>query len=141
MRALQDFFLGELKKTATVAGFGIRINGSDDHAHRIPNNINISITGISSERLVIELDAKGIAVASKSACREDADEESYVIAALRRHQKAGVPATTSMAGSGIEGSLRFTMGRSTTKAELARTVRVFERIVSKIQKSNKDFED
>ncbi len=137
LRTLQDFFFAELEKMGKgtdregVHGdaFEIRINGSHEHAHRIPNNINISIAGISSERLVIELDAKGIAIASKSACREDADEESYVIAALRRHQEA----SGSGAGGGIEGSLRFTMGRSTTKADLTRTVAVLGKIVSKIK--------
>ena len=81
---------------------------------------------MSSERLIIELDAKGIAASSKSACRSDSDEESYVIAALRQNQNLDT----------TEGSIRFTIGRETTKADVEKTVRVLTEIVNKI----KDFE-
>src|SRR5690606_24520633 len=101
---------------------GLKVNGSG--TERICNNINISIPGISSERLVIELDAAGICAASKSACREDADEESYVIAALRAAgevQSSG--GHTLQKAAAQEGSIRFTMGASTTKDDIVRTVR------------------
>lgn len=95
-----------------------RVNGS--LVERVPNNINISISNISSERLVIELDSQGICAASKSACREQDDEESYVIAALRKNMSS-------------HGSIRFTMGRRTTKGDVEKTVKVLAEIVSKIK--------
>lgn len=115
---LQKYFFIELEKNIPK----LKINGSV--ADRICNNINISIPHMSSERLVIELDAQGICAASKSACREQDDEESYVIAALRKDRSA-------------HGSLRFTMGRSTTRADIARVVETLAKIVNKI----KVFED
>ena len=117
---LQNYFFKELEKNLT----NYQVNGSREF--RNPNNINISISGVSSERLVIELDAKGIAASSKSACRSDSDEESYVIAALRQNQNLDT----------TEGSIRFTIGRETTKADVEKTVRVLTEIVNKI----KDFE-
>lgn len=115
---LQKYFVTELEKQIPK----LRINGSV--AERIPNNINISIPNMSSERLVIELDAQGICASSKSACREQDDEESYVIAALRKDRSA-------------HGSIRFTMGRGTKKADISRVVGELAKIVNKI----KAFED
>ncbi len=111
---LQKYFFVELERQIPR----LRINGSI--TDRICNNINISIPNMSSERLVIELDAQGICAASKSACREQDDEESYVIAALRKNQSS-------------HGSIRFTMGRSTTKADVIRVVETLAKIVSNIK--------
>ncbi len=79
------------------------LNGSI--SERLPNNINISIPGIDSEFIVLKLDALGIACSTKSTCM-DSDEASYVISALgkgREHSRS---------------SLRFSLGRSTTKAHI-----------------------
>ncbi len=119
---LQNYFFKELEKNLT----NYQVNGSREF--RNPNNINISISGVSSERLVIELDAKGIAASSQSACRSDKDEESYVIAALRRAQ--------NITSSVTEGSIRLSMGRSTLKEDVERTVKTLVEIVNKIR----DFE-
>lgn len=118
LSALQNYFFAELQKQIP----GMKINGSV--SERIPNNINISIPRISSERLVIELDAQGIAAASKSACREQNDDESYVIQALRKSRST-------------DGSIRFTMGRSTTRRDVTRTISALVKIVGRI----KDFEE
>lgn len=115
---LQKFFFTELEKSIPK----LKINGSV--TDRICNNINISIPHMSSERLVIELDAQGICAASKSACREQDDEESYVIAALRKDRSA-------------HGSIRLSMGRATTQADIVRVVETLAKIVNKI----KVFED
>ena len=89
------------------------------------NNINISIPGISGERLVIELDARGICASSKSACKEDNGEESHVIAAIRK--------TSDLKNTATAGSLRFTMGTKTTRSEITKTVAVLRLIVQSIQ--------
>lgn len=91
-----------------VGDYKIILNGSKDV--RLPNNINISIPGISSELLVIELDAKGIEVSSKSACKSEEEGESYVLKALRIAQEEKL--------NEEEGSLRITLGRGTTKADM-----------------------
>lgn len=50
--------------------------------NRLPNNINFSIENFEGEQLVLELDAKGFAVSSGSACAYNNDEGSYVILAI-----------------------------------------------------------
>jgi len=112
-------------KGASSLEFESRDGFKKESGLRVCNNINISIQGISSERLVIELDAKGICAASKSACREESDEESYVIAALRKAQNSSSKTT--------EGSIRFTMGRGTTKGDVDKAVFALQAIVKAIR--------
>jgi cysteine desulfurase len=83
---------------------GLKLNGNREK--RIANNINISIEGQDSEYLVLALDSKGIACATKSACIRDRKIGSYVVQALD--------------GEGGGGGLRFSLGRETTKEEADR---------------------
>ncbi|MDB4984350.1 MAG: aminotransferase, class superfamily, partial [Patescibacteria group bacterium] len=123
---LQSYFFSELAKNIPDA----IVNGSLHE--RICNNINITITGISGERLVIELDAKGISAASKSACKEDNGEESHVIAAIRRADDRFIRKDGVIGGS-TDGSLRFTMGKGTTKRDVEKAVVVLAGIIKKIR--------
>jgi cysteine desulfurase len=103
------------------ASYKIILNG--DKVNRLPNNINISISGISSELLVIELSAKGIMVSSKSACKSDDPDESYVISALR-YAQGSTPDPTS-------GSLRISLGRETRKSDMEILANVLKSILEK----------
>jgi cysteine desulfurase len=113
---LQSWLLEKL-----LADKRVTLNGSK--TERLPNNINISIDGFSSEQLVIELAARGFAVSSKSACQSDNDEESHVIAALRSAQGIG--------SKSEEGSLRITMGRMTKQKDIDKFLKALKRIVDK----------
>lgn len=115
---LRDFMIVEILKSIP----DVVTNGS--LIDRISNNVNISVPGISGERLVIELDACGISVASKSACKEDSGEASHVLTALRNGSSA------------TDGAVRFTMGRGTQKADVQRLVSELVNIFDRI----KDFE-
>ena len=93
------------------------ING--DRIHRLPNNINISFPGYDSEFLVLELDAHGISVSSKSACKSTDTHPSYVLHALRpTHNEQ-------------EGSLRISLGRNTKKSDIDRVINALSRIRTK----------
>jgi cysteine desulfurase len=118
LEILRDIFVNELKNTIE----GIIVNGSLHE--RNANNINVTVPGISGERLVIELDAHGICAASKSACKEDDGEASHVIAAMRK-EGDGLSVT--------DGAVRFTMGRSTTKRDVVTTVKVLKEMVDRIR--------
>jgi cysteine desulfurase len=104
--------------------YKIILNG--DRANRLPNNINISVSDISSELLVIELSAKGIMVSAKSACKSDDPDESYVIAALNSAQGL-TPDSTS-------GSLRISLGRTTTQSDMDYLVKSLKEILVKYSK-------
>ena len=118
LEVLKDIFVNGLKNTIE----GIIFNGSLHE--RNANNINITVPGISGERLVIELDAHGICAASKSACKEDDGEASHVIAAIRKEGDSL---------SVTDGAVRFTMGRSTTKRDVVTTVKALKEIVDRIR--------
>ena len=112
---LRDYFISLIR-----ANKGIVLNG--DEINRLPNNVNISVPGIESDLLVIELDARRIEVSSKSACQSDDPEESYVIKALRPLSKIE------------EGSIRFSLGRETTKADIDYTLNSLGDILFKLKK-------
>ena len=117
---IRDYGIEKLLALSLVSGYKIILNG--DKEKRLPNNINISILGISSELLVIELDSKGIEVSSKSACKSGEDNDSYVISAIRKICKKTKEE---------EGSLRITLGRYTKKGDIDALVRAFIKILEK----------
>lgn len=102
----------------------IILNG--DKENRLPNNINISIKGIASELLVIELDAKGIEVSAKSACQSGEEDDSYVLTALKKAKNEPIDKE--------EGSLRITLGRETKKSDIDKFIIVLAKILDKYKK-------
>ena len=110
---LRDYFIKKLLNLNPE----IKVNG--DLENRLPNNINITIPKIPSDLLVIELSAKGIYVSEKSACKSGDKSESYVIEAISPLQK---------------GSLRFSLGRKTTKADIDYTIKSLKEILKKLKK-------
>jgi len=120
---LRDYGINKLLKLSNNSPFKIVLNG--DKLNRLPNNINISISGISSELLVIELDAKGIEVSEKSACHSSDDNSSYVIKSIRKICKKGQEE---------EGSLRISLGRYTTKKDIDVLVKELGKILYKYKK-------
>lgn len=105
---LRDWCVGELQKHFPE----VRFNG--DLIMRIPNNINFTLPRHESEELVLRLDARGIAVSAKSACDSASSEISHVIKAL--YHDADIRST--------DGSLRITMGRTTTREDLKKCIQV-----------------
>lgn len=86
---------------------------------RAPHITHIGIKNFDSELLVIELDAKGIAVSAKSACKNEEDQESSI--------------AESIYGKGY-GAIRFSFGRKTTKGELDRAVKALQKVFDKYKK-------
>ena len=106
---LKNFFLLNLKKINPE----IKVNG--DIKNSSPHILNISIPKIDNEFFMLQLDAKGIECSTKSACLRDEDE-SYVLKAICADSK---------------NSLRFSFGRTTTKAELNKTLKTISQILKK----------
>lgn len=97
----------------------VRLNGHPER--RLPNNINISIEGIEGESMLLNLDLKGIACSTGSACSSASLEPSHVLTAM------GLPAVIA------HGSLRFTLGRSTTEKEVDTTLEVLTEVVARLR--------
>ncbi len=99
----------------------ITLNG---HATlRLPNNVNISVPGVEGPTLLMNLDRKGVAASSGSACSSGSIEPSHVLKAI------GL--TDELASSGI----RFTFGRHTTPEELERAAAILTQIVQRLQRN------
>lgn len=109
--ALRDYFIKKVLKRIP----GAVLNGHPDL--RSPNNVNVSIYGIEGEAAVLYLDSLGIACSTGSACTSARLEPSHVIMAI------GLPYEFS------HGSLRFTLGRKTTKKDLDYVLEKFEETV------------
>jgi cysteine desulfurase len=86
---------------------------------KLPHIINFRIPGLSSDELVIRLDAKGFAVSHKSACASEAQDGSHVLMALGVDEKAS------------KENIRVSMGRSTTKEDMKQFVEAVREIGEK----------
>jgi len=116
---IRDYAIEKILHLSETSGYTIVLNG--DPVNRLPNNINVSISNISSELLVIELDARGIEVSAKSACKAEDPEESYVIRALQTARGFDSKST--------DGSLRISLGRATTQKDMDAFVSALEMIL------------
>ncbi|MEK7069245.1 MAG: cysteine desulfurase family protein [Patescibacteria group bacterium] len=103
------------------------ING--DLENRLPNNINITIPNIPSDLLIIELSARGIMASAKSACKTGDGKASHVIQAIRK--KANLSHQNKME---VNGSLRFSLGRNTSKRDIDITIKALFEIWNKLKK-------
>ncbi|MFA5936671.1 MAG: cysteine desulfurase family protein [Candidatus Paceibacterota bacterium] len=136
---LRDYFLNKIFKNTSKSAIAenlvnnkIILNG--DLKNRLPNNINITFTKIPSDLLVIELSARGIMTSSKSACKSNSKNGSYVIDAIRSAEALLPPAGGSKASAEEIGSLRFSLGRDTTKADIDYTIKALSEILHKLKK-------
>ncbi len=104
--------LTKIKKT--------RLNGHS--VKRLPNNVNVSIEGVEGESMLISLDMVGVAVSTGSACSSSALEPSHVLLAL------------GLSPEVAHSSLRFSLGRQTTKKDLDYVISKLVKIVDRLRK-------
>ena len=96
-----------------------QLNG--DPVKRLPNNLNFSLNYIEGEAMLINLDFEGIAASTGSACSSGTLEPSHVLKAI------GLSYELS------HGSLRFSLGKQTTEAQVDRAVEVLDKVVKKLR--------
>ncbi len=110
-------------RDALVAGIGA-ITGTQLTGHpqqRLPNNASFVFGGIEGGDLVAALDLEGIEASTGSACTTGSADPSHVLLAMGLEPELA------------HGSLRLTAGRSTTAAEVQRTVEVVRRVVDRLR--------
>ncbi|CAI8039632.1 Cysteine desulfurase IscS [Geodia barretti] len=88
---------------------------------RLPNNVNFSFDGVEGESILLGLDLQGIAASSGSACSSGSLEPSHVLLAL------GQTADTA------RGSLRVTLGKYNTDAEVDRLLSVLTDLIDNLR--------
>src|SRR6266567_303384 len=96
-----------------------RVNGGE--APRTPNTTNLLFPGVEGEALLIALDLKGLACSTGAACSSGAIEPSHVLTAI------GLPPEEARA------SLRFSLGRHTTEADVDFALRVVPAAVAQLR--------
>lgn len=113
--ALRDRLIEGILKTIK----GSLLNGHPQK--RLPNNVNVSISGVEGESLLLSLDMAGIACSTGSACSFATLEPSHVLHAI------GLSETL------IQSAVRFSVGRYTTKEEIDEVLNVLPGIVQKMR--------
>jgi cysteine desulfurase len=98
---------------------GARRNGAEP---RLANTANVSFEGTEAEGLVIALDLEGVAVSTGAACAAGGVEPSHVLRAM------GFPPER------VQSSLRFSLGRGTTEAEIDQAAAITAAAVARQRK-------
>ncbi len=112
IRALRDRLLNGLSSMEEIY-----VNGDLDR--RVPHNLNVSFNYVEGESLIMAI--KEVAVSSGSACTSASLEPSYVLRALGRSDELA------------HSSIRFTVGRFTTQADIDTTVDLLKRKIAKLR--------
>lgn len=96
-----------------------RING--DGAERLPNTTSIAFEFVEGEAILLLLSELGICASSGSACTSGSLEPSHVLRAM------GVPFTCA------HGSIRFSLSRYTTDAEIDTVIKEMPPIIARLR--------
>jgi cysteine desulfurase len=97
-----------------------RLNGGADRSKRLPNTSNISFEYVDGQSILMHLDQAGICVSTGSACHSTTHESSPTLRAMN------VPYTAA------QGSIRFSLGRYNTDADIDFTLQVLPEIIAKL---------
>ena len=123
IKELRDYYVESIKEKIPY----IKING--DMEKRLPGNSNISFRFIEGEGLLLNLDLKGIAASSGSACTSGSLDPSHVLLAI------GLPHEIA------HGSLRISIGKNNTKEEIDYVVENLVEIVNRLREMSPLWEE
>ncbi len=94
-------------------------------APRMSNTLNLQIRGLDAERLLIALDLGGVSASFGAACQSGATEPSHVLLAM------------GLTPAEARGSLRLSLSRLTTEAEIDRTLEIIAAAVRRIREASR----
>lgn len=100
---------------------GTRLNGH--RYQRLPGNVNFSIRGVDATALLVLMEEEEICASAGSACNTGQTRISHVIEAIH------VPEDYAA------GSIRFTMGRATSRQEVDQTIEALKKCVEILRKA------
>ncbi len=112
---LRDYFIEELLKIPDS-----KLNGPKKN--RLPNNVNVSFANIEGESLLLLLNEKGIFASTGSACSSKDLAPSHVITSLGNSPEIA------------HSSMRFSLGKDTTKKQIDVALGYIEEFVDKLRK-------
>ena len=115
IRSMRDRF----EKFVLEAVNGASVNGAG--AARLPNTSSLSFEGIESASVLLLLDRQGICCSAGSACRTGSQDASHVLRAM------------NPSSDGARRSLRFSLGRFTSEAQIDRAIEVVPKVIEKLR--------
>lgn len=115
MKKLRDKMISGISQSIA------KVNLNGDLEKRTPNNVNFSFFGLEGESLMLMLDLAGISVSTASACASGSLKPSHVLMATDNNPEMA------------HGSLRFTLGKSTTEKEIEAVLKVLPQMVEKLR--------
>lgn len=118
LRELQGFLIEGIEAAVPSAV----LNGPREVMRRVPGNVHFSFPPAEGESLVLHLDLKGIAVSSGSACHSRVIEPSRIVKALGKSDAVA------------RATVRFSIGRHTTRADLERVIEILPGILQRFEK-------
>ena len=113
----QRRLVGRLR-SSSLAIEGVHAFGPDSDADRLPGLLCIGLTGVEAEPVLVGLDRAGVAAHSGSSCSSESLEPSPVLEAI---------------GADAEHSLRFTVGWSTTDADIELACDALPTVVARLR--------
>jgi cysteine desulfurase len=118
VRMMRDRFEAQMLKTVT----GSSVNG--ERARRLPNTSSLSFEGIDSSVALLLLDRHHICCSAGSACRTGSGEGSHVLRAMQ------------MSAERARGTLRFSVGRFNSHAEIDKACVIIPGAIDKLRQSS-----
>lgn len=97
----------------------LHYNGHPDYC--APGTLNVSFESVEGESLILRLDMEGICVSTGSACTSGSMEPSHVLAALGLLPRLA------------QGTVRFSLGRNTTEAEIDTVIEKLPRVIKQMR--------
>ncbi len=98
-----------------------------DRENATPSHAHFSFLGVEGESILISLDLEGIAVSTGSACASKDLKTSHVLLAMGIKQEVA------------HNSIRFTLGKGTTEAEIKKVINVLPPIVERLRKMSPEY--
>lgn len=115
LRSIREYFLSKLKENVEY----IHING---HPHqKIQGTVSVSFEMVEGESLLMLLDLDGVAVSTASACTSNSLLPSHVLKAMGIEDELA------------QGTIRFSFGKNTSKADVDYALEVLTNAVKKLR--------
>ena len=121
LAGLRDDLIGQVMAAVPDA----ILNGAPPGPGRLPANAHFSFPGCEGDALLMLLDAKGIACSTGSACTAGVAQPSHVLLAMGADEARA------------RGSLRFTLGTTSTPADVAALGAVIGEVVDRARRAGK----
>lgn len=122
LAALRDRLVAGILEVSNAVLRGPALDARERHSPaRLPGNAHVTFPGCEGDSLLYLLDSHGVYVSTGSACQAGVPQPSHVLLAM------GVDETTA------RGALRFTLGHSSTDADVDAALAVLPQVVERAQ--------